>query len=496
MRSLRPEVITKKGVFIGTREENGTLAFKGVPFAKPPVGGLRWQAPQETENSRERIDAGEFKPIPVQSEDDERYAGLIKSEDCLYLNIYTADLVQKNKPVLVWVYGGAYIKGGASRPMYNGDLLVQENPDIILVTVNYRLGVFATMNLSKLDAQGKYRFSNNLAQLDLQAALKWVHENIANFGGNPDNVTIFGHSAGSSNISAQLMMEHSRKYFHKAIMHSSFAVDVGTTSWENSLGAADVFFELLGGPTLEELLNMPAKKLFDAQVRLQNSGFFSSERKPFSVVLDGLVIPKDGFEQLVKGCAKGIDVMIGTCCGEYDQQFRPFDTGRKYEFLKSQCGKKVGDLDRVISLYREHNPGKSLDEIYMDIKNDLWLRVPGNLLAEALSSHSRVYMYHNMLKKANGNRAHHGSEYEMIFCREDKELVSERLARLVRQTWLQFVRSGEPKNINMPDWPLYDREDRKTLVISEEPYIAGGIRVKDMELLYPFFAESRYLKRS
>lgn len=492
---MRPEVTTKKGIFTGTREPNGILSFKGIPFAKPPVGRLRWQAPQELENSKERFDAGEFKPIPVQSEEDERYQGLPKSEDCLYLNIYMADLVKKNKPVLVWVYGGAYIKGGASRPMYSGDLMIEENPEIILVTVNYRLGVFATMNLSRLDPEGEYRYSNNLAQLDLRAALKWVHDNIANFGGNPDNVTIFGHSAGSSNISAQLMMAESRKYFNRAIMHSSFAVDIGTTSWENSLGAADVFFHILGNPSLEELLAMPQEQIYDAQVKLQNSGFFSSERKAFSVVLDGIVMPKNSFEQLAKGAAAGIDVIIGTCCGEYDQQFRPLSTEQKYEFLKSQCGKKVGDLDRVIACYREHNPIKPLDEIYMDIKNDLWLRTPANLVAEAMAPYSRVYLFHNMLRKENGVRAHHGNEYEMIFGRQDAELVSEELAHMVRQTWLQFAKGGEPRPVSLPEWPVYEKENRKTLVIDREPYIADGIRVKDLELLYPFFAESKLLNR-
>ena len=490
MDIMRPRVTTQKGTYVGMREKNGVLAFKGIPFAQPPVGPLRWQAPREVPNSRQTFDAGAYKPIPVQSDEDERYAGLEKSEDCLYLNIFTADLVTKNKAVLVWVYGGAYIKGGASRPLYNGDLMIDENPDVILVTINYRLGVFATLNLSKLDESGRCRYSNNLAQMDLQAALKWVHDNIADFGGNPDNVTLFGHSAGSSNISAQLMMKESRPYFNKAIMHSSFAVDVGTTSWEDSLGAADVFFDILGNPTLEELLELPAENIYDAQVKLQRSGFFNSERKEFSVVLDDIVIPKDGFRQLVHGAAAGIDVIIGTCCGEYDQQFRPLDMKEKYEFLKRQCGKKTGDLDKAIEFYRMNDPDKPLDEIYMDIKNDLWLRIPANLVAEAMAGHSEVHMFHTMLRKENGNRAHHGNEYEMIFGRPDEELVSARLAYIIRRTWMNFVRCGEPMGAGLPEWPLYDKKDRKTMIISNESYIADGVRLEDMKYFYPLFKEA------
>lgn len=493
MKELRPEVITKKGIFVGTKKENGVLSFRGIPFAQPPIGSLRWQKPKDMPDNQQRFDAGSFKAIPMQSEKDERYQKLPKSEDCLYLNVFAADLAKTNKPVLVWVYGGSYIKGGSSLEIYHGDLLIEENPDMILVTVNYRLGVFATLNLSKLDSEGNYSCSNNLAQLDLQASLKWIYENIADFGGSPDNITVFGHSAGSSNISAQLMMEESRRYFKKAIMHSSFALDVGTTSWEDSLGAADVFYDILGNPSLDELLNLSSQELYNAQEQLQSSGFFTSERKAFSVVKDNIVIPVDGFKHLRNGSTAGIDVIIGTCNGEYDQQFRNLNIEDKYGFLKSQCGKRIGDLDLMVHLYQQNNPQKSLDEIYMDIKNDLWLRVPANLLAEAMAPYSKVYMFHTMLEKETGNRAHHGNEYEMIFCRPDWELVSPSLAHQIRQTWINFVRGGVPQESDMPNWESYNQKERNTFIVCKEPYIAKGVRLKDMELLYPLYSEASYL---
>lgn len=484
---------TKKGIFTGTCEPNGVLAFKGIPFAKPPVGKLRWREPIECENSRKHFDAGTFKSIPVQIYD-ERYAGLEQSEDCLYLNIYTSDLVRTGKPVLVWVYGGAYIKGGASRELFHGDLMIGENPDLILVTINYRLGVFGSLNLSAIDKSGEYRYSNNLARLDLKAALKWVHENIAAFGGNPDNVTVFGHSAGSSNISAQLLVKKGERHFQKAIMHSSFAVDIGITSWKNSLGAAEVFFDILGRPSLEELLNLPAETILDAQIKLQRSDFFDEDRKAFSVVEDDIVIPKNSFAGLVDGSAAGVDAIIGTCCGEYDQQFRDKPMEEKWKFLQNQCGKKVPDMEETVRFLHGQEPEKTLAEIYMDIKNDLWLRVPANLFAEAMSRHSNVYMYHTMLKKENQVRAHHGNEYEMIFCRGDKELADETTAYRIRQTWLNFVRYGRPSYIDMPKWPVYEPEKRSTMVVGKEPYVSNGVRLAAMEQFYPLFEEQKYLK--
>lgn len=489
---MRPEVKTKKGIFVGKQEPGGTLAFLGIPFAKPPVGRLRFQAPRPADDSCARYDAGSFGPIPVQT-CDAKHEGLPQSEDCLTLNIFTADLVLQDKPVLVWVYGGSYIKGGASRPVYNGDLMIEENPDIILVTVNYRVGIFGSLNLSSLDPEGHYRESCNLSRLDLQAALLWIHENISAFGGNPENVTVFGHSAGSSNISAQLMMKSSRPLFNRAIMHSSFAVDVGTTSWEDSLKAADVFFELLGHPDLNTLLSLPSHRLLKAQEALLSSGFFDTERKPFSVVLDDIVIPKDGFQQLADGCASGIDAIIGTCCGEYDQQFSSLNLEEKRSFLKEQCQKKTGGLDSLIQAYRSHRPESPEDEILMDIKNDLWLRAPANLFAWAMSRHSRVYLFHTMLRKKNGVRAHHGCEYEMLFCREDPELVSKETAFAVRQTWLSFVRGSAPGNIRMPKWPPCQFPQPKTLAVAEQSWIADGIRTDDLALLFPLFAETACL---
>lgn len=491
---MRPEVTTAKGTYVGAQLENGTIAFKGIPFAQPPVGKLRWQAPQPLADSTAHFDAGTYRPAAIQSPEDDKFGMLPQSEDCLYLNIFAADLNKTAKPVLVWVHGGSYIKGGASHPDFYGDLLVTENPDILMVSVSYRLGVLGSLNLSKLDPDGEYRFSNNLARLDLQAALQWIHENIAAFGGDPANVTLWGHSAGSSNISAQLMMEGARPYFQKAIMHSSFAVDVGTTSWENSLGAADVFFGYLGNPTLDQLLDMPVEKIFEAQVKLQRSDYFDSERKPFSVVLDDIVIPKDSFARLCAGSAKGIDVITGTACGEYDQQFRPLDMEKKYAFLKSQLGKKTGDLDALIAFYQAQAPETPLDEIYMDIKNDLWLRIPGNLIAQAMQKGgSRAWMYYTLLRKPDGVRAHHGNECAAVFCREDNELVTADTAKKMRQSFLAFVRCGKPEYPGLDCWPEYDGTTRTTLCFAEDAHLVQGIRLPQMEKLLPLFAENKYL---
>ena len=492
----RPIVKTRKGTLCGIVQWNNTLAFLGIPFAQPPVGRLRWREPLDLPDSNVEIDCSRFGPIPVQTENDDRYRGLEKGEDCLTLNVFTADLEHTGRPVLVWAYGGAYIKGGTSYPGFNGDLMVSENPDIVLVTVNYRIGVLGSLNLSRLDPSGEYKYSNNLSRLDLRSALKWVHENIEAFGGDPDNVTVWGHSAGSNNISAQLLMD-GPKYFNKAIMHSSFAVDVGLTSWETSLGAADVFFDILKVSTLEELLAVSPLDIFSAQEKLLRSDFFDSEKKALSAVPDDIVISKDGFERLAGGSCRDIDIIAGTTWGEYDQQFRAFGTTEEqYVFLRSQCGRKVGDLDALISFYQAQDPKRSISELYMDIKNDLWLRVPGNILAQAAAQGgSRVWMYNTQLRTGKGVRSKHGSEFAMMFCRREEDLVTEKTARSVRQSLLNFVRSGAPQNGGLPEWPQYDGKDRATMVFCEEPEVRPGIRLAEMDRLWPLYQEVKFLEK-
>lgn len=484
-------VKTRKGVFKGAENTLGVCSFKGIPFALSPVGERRFLAPVQTEDSETEFEALEFGNNPMQDSQAPVYGELPMGEDCLYLNIWTGDIKLLQKPVLVWVYGGAYIKGGANRPQFDGTALTAENRDILFVTMNYRLGVLGNLNLSPLGAGEKYRDSNNLARLDLQMCLKWIYENIEAFGGDPENVTLMGHSAGSSNITAQLMMEQSRPYFRKIIAHSSFALDVGICSLEENTGTAELFFRNAGIKTMDELLGCSAGRLMTEQARLLNGPLRELGRKPFSVVKDKIHIPEDAFRRIAQGSAKNVRMILGTASGEYDKQFlKQRSTEDMYRFLASQCGEKLNGIAAAAGNFRNHGYDRTVEEMYMDIKNDLWLRVPANILAEAMSRHSAVFMYYTRWRNPQtGDRAPHGFEFPLVLNHYDRSLVDEKMADTVRRAWLEFVRNGTPVLESGLEWPQYESTKRDTLIIDEPLSVQSGVRVKDLQYLSPCLAE-------
>jgi para-nitrobenzyl esterase len=186
------------GTFVGKKAEN-IISYKGIPFVgQQPVGNLRWKAPVDVTPSDGVYEAYNYDKAPIQEVGDPatRFG---TSEDCLYLNVWQADepTASKKKPVIVWIYGGAFDVGGATDPTYDCTNFLKENPDVIVVTVNYRINILGFFHLSHLPDGKDYQDSQNLGLLDQLKALKWVHENIAAFGGDPDNVTIWGESAGA-----------------------------------------------------------------------------------------------------------------------------------------------------------------------------------------------------------------------------------------------------------------------------------------------------------
>lgn len=196
--------------------ENGVLAFKGIPYAKAPVGELRWKAPQPVEASDATFEAKEYGLPGLQSYDEGEVASHGElSEDCLKLNVWTTDLnMQKGRPVMVWIHGGSYGWGGTADPMYEGKFLPAEYPDVVMVTIEYRVNAMGFSDFSKVPGGEAFTDSPNLGILDQQQALRWIKNNISAFGGDPDNVTIFGESAGGT---GRTYMYYFKKGYDKGI---------------------------------------------------------------------------------------------------------------------------------------------------------------------------------------------------------------------------------------------------------------------------------------
>lgn len=380
-------VKTAQGEALGYLQPNGVLAFKNLTFAT----AQRWQTPCPLEwypQGRAGTEAYGLAPIqpppdPFWAERNQEPVDFPQGEDCLNLNIWTCDLERPKKAVLFWVYGGSFIQGYNYKRAYLPENFVKAHPEILVVAPNYRVGVLGSLNLSSLTDAPKYRCSNNLALMDIVCALKWVQENIGAFGGDPDRVTMYGHSAGSNAISHLLVMPSAKGLFRRAICQSSYMTDLGTVAVDTSEEIAKKFFELANVENLEQALALTPDELLAAQkglFRFQYGG--SKASKMFSPVEDGLTVMPRAFSNFVSGELNVQQLMVGGSQGEYDQMFLKKDLEETKAFvIQRNADKRVTrqDVEEFIALH----PEMTEKEACMTIHNDLGLSLGGEFIGRA-----------------------------------------------------------------------------------------------------------------
>lgn len=299
------QITTANGIVEGVTEKSGVRSFKGVPFAAPPVGMLRWQAPQPVQHWQGVRAAKQFAPKPMQTNvfGDMNSRADSAGEDCLYVNIWSPAPVGKILlPVLVYFYGGGFIAGDGSEPRYDGESMAQRG--IVTVTVNYRLGVFGFMAHPELTAESPQHASGNYGLLDQAAALQWVHDNIAAFGGNPQHITIGGESAGSISVSALMASPLSRGLISGAIGESGSilgALPATPLSEGEQTGLA--FAAATGSTSLAALRAIPADTLL--KMAMKFGGF------RFSRTVDGYFFPESPYEIYKKGAQAHVPLLVG-----------------------------------------------------------------------------------------------------------------------------------------------------------------------------------------
>jgi para-nitrobenzyl esterase len=301
------------GLLEGTTAGSGIREFKGVPFAAPPVGLLRWQPPQPVAKWSGVRSAKAFGPramqLPLYGDMNFRSNGV--SEDCLYLNVWTpAKTAQERRPVLVYFYGGGFNAGDGSEPRYDGESMARQG--IVTVTVNYRLGVFGFFTHPALTQESAHHASGNYGLLDQQAALRWVQQNIAAFGGDPQHVTIAGESAGSVSVSAQLAAPGSRSTFRQAIGESGsmLSADRAPMPLAEAEPAGVTFAALIGAASLDALRALPAQQLLEAAGK--------AEAPRFRPVVDGYFFTKTPLATYAAGEQAKVPLLVGWNSQEVD----------------------------------------------------------------------------------------------------------------------------------------------------------------------------------
>jgi para-nitrobenzyl esterase len=340
------------GVIEGNYDtKTGVQKFFGIPFAKPPVGELRWKAPQPLAPWKGVKETKKFGPRPMQGivfgDMMSRSEGL--SEDCLYLNVWTpAKKNTQNLPVLVYFYGGGNVAGDGSEPRYDGESMSKKG--VVVVTCNYRLNVFGNMAHSELSAETAYKGSGNYGYYDQLAALQWVQKNIAAFGGDPNHVTIAGESAGSVAVSYQMASPLSKGLIHAAIGESGGGIEptMAPVSLAEAEKSGAEFLQKAGVKSIKELRGMSTKDIYDM--------YQDSKRFGFPVVLDGNFLSKKLPEIFAAKEQHQIPLLLGWNSAEIPggafMQGKPYTVENYLERVKKEY---PNDVDKVMSLYPAHS---------------------------------------------------------------------------------------------------------------------------------------------
>jgi para-nitrobenzyl esterase len=488
-------VETSYGKLRGTRVD-GVWVYRGIPFAKPPVGALRFRPPERHEGWSGVCDATRFGPGSFQA--DRPLAPILgivvpeQSEDCLTLNVWTPAVGDgAYRPVLFWIHGGAWVIGAGSEPTYDGASLARRG-DAVVVTVNYRLGPFGFLRGRELGAG--VDSSGNEALLDLVAALEWVRDEIAAFGGDPRNVTAFGESAGSVNIACMLTMRRAHGLFHKAICQSG-SLNL-TCSPETALATTHAILSQLGiAPgQASALRDVPARELVSAQ----NAVAKKSVIPPFAPVADGDLIPARPFAAIAAGSARGVPLIVGSNLEEMKlyRFLDPAIDALDWAALVDRCSALFPGADdkgrplglRAAEVYRAAREARGEDaspaEIWLAISTDHFFRAGALTLAELQARHAPdVFVYQFAWKATTPGKpqgAVHGLDIPFVFGTLDVSEIgaiagrteaARALSESIQEAWLAFARGGRPRSSHLPEWPAYAPPRRATLELGERSVV-------------------------
>ena len=491
--------VTRQGTYNGFVGKRGVKTWLGIPYAKPPVGKLRWRAPEPLEPSDKTFDATKFGFTAMQEEDHVEPSSMHpQSEDCLTLNIWTRGR-KNNLPVMVWIHGGGFVGGGTTNPIYNCENFAAAQ-DVVIVTINYRVNIFGFMNFAAIDSS--FEDSGYLGLKDQRLALEWVRENILSFGGDPSNITIFGESAGSASVMFQMILPDSNKLFHKAIAQS------GTLglyhNFDKSAELAEKFMALGGYKDMRDIVDLPAAELMETYLALMNTRLVESE-SDYLPTVDGKFLPLHPFKALKDGAARGIKFLTGTTADEFRYWFLYFpdmlETIRQFHigFISNFHEDKIVDgIDDAYSKWRELHPElNSLDENerYLDFMNQFDWHLPQELAAEYQSAFDDTFLYLFDQKSSVDNLgACHSIELPFVFGLSDKELEPKPSAKLIEQVqsaWATFAATGNPSNPLIPTWKKYSVDDRETMEINASKWTCHkDLNADNLAQLRPFFEDN------
>lgn len=463
-------VRTASGPVKGEKEK-AVFVFRGIRYAAPPVGTLRFRPPVPPIAWTEVRAALDFAPACPQlvEIDPTENNNSVMAEDCLAVNVWTPGADNKKRPVMVWIHGGGFIEGSARNTWYDGAILAGHG-NVIVVSMQYRMGAWGFLDVSDIGGQD-FAQSGNAGLLDEISALRWVKENIAAFGGDPNNVTLFGQSAGAGSVGILMVMPAARGLFHKAIMESGTPKEV--TDKARAIEVSREYMKIAGVANVEELQKLTTAQMIDAQRKLFQTTLGYSAFRP---VLDDTMLGEFPMQAMVAGHGTAVPLLIGTNLDEvrlwpalYDVPLERKPEGLLRKQLEGIVGSKASV---VIDTYRKADV--DFGDSVMQLLGDVLMRLPAIRFAEANSPRQPTYMYLFTYRSTSTYKKYgacHGMELPFVFgLIDDLDVIAftgrdshrETLMNQLQQAWVNFARSSDPSQPGLA-WPRYDEKTRATM---------------------------------
>lgn len=507
-------VETTNGPVQGTVADtpNGAVRqFLGVPYGKPPLEERRFCAPEAVESWGEVLDASAFGPDPIQAVDGP-YTGVIPgadatsvSEDCLTLNVWVPAGAEGGLPVVVWIYGGAFLTGGGSFPLYHGARLAAEQ-QVVVASVNYRVGALGFMDLRQVP--GGEGTTANCGLHDVRLGLEWVSANASCFGGDPATLTAFGESAGAGSILHLLGSPGISAVLRRAIMQSP-GVDM-TQSPDVAASVARSFMDNADVSDVAGLRRLEPEAIVEAQFKTVMDMMITVGPMPFHPVVDGSLIPAPPSELLQTNAATDVDVLIGATAHElrlFHQELPAESSGQILHHVASghiaeRAGAEPspGDVEAVVGEYRQAAEGTdwtSDSDILTAINTDVSMREPIQRIADhRASAEVSTYFYDfRWCSQADPDKgAFHAIDLPFVFdtfhvdgWREfiGADQAAEALGRGMRSAWAAFARTGDPSTAELGPWPRYELGERMTMILDATPALVSDPLQKERLMWRP-----------
>lgn len=477
--------------------ENGLTVYKGIPFAEPPLGNLRWRPPQAPSPWQGVRHADKFAPASMQvTVSMPGEAPPVVSEDCLYLNIWApSPRPQAPLPVMVWIYGGGFISGSASMPLYWGDRLARKG--MIVVTFGYRVGPLGFLVHPELTRESPNHSSGNYGFMDQIAALKWVQRNIAQFGGDPERVTIAGQSAGATSVCVLLTSPLANGLFHQAIEQSGGLLEpvqlAPRVLLANAEHEGESYVKSLGAKSIAEMRGLPVESLFKGEWQDVSH-----------VVIEPYLLPESPYNAFVSGKQSAVPLLIGSNADEYRAMIADpgsIKASTYYEDIEKSWGKLPPELLAGYPFAGDAEARKARMAMERDLRFgwDMWALAR----LASTSAHNSVYYYHfthsppfpKESVRAGWGPSHY-AELWYMFDHLGQETwrwnrADRILAARMSTYWANFVKFGDPNGRGLPVWPKFTSQGSQVLYLDDPVSVSGVADLKTLQVVDAVYSKVR-----